>query len=150
MINNCLAYNRKDTMFYRAAIRLREQGAPVIDQVKKDYAELDSQEMEVDQEVPVVHVTPAKSRKRDRKNSMANRTESLENLNDSDVKGDVGKLNSSVTSVSNVSNGSPASGGVNRRTAVLFTRKARARANHGRSSPDHEQKKQSDSFKVYR
>ena len=25
MINNCMAYNAKDTMFYRAAVRLRDQ-----------------------------------------------------------------------------------------------------------------------------
>lgn len=44
------------------------------------------------------------------------------------------------------------SGGVNRRTAVLFTRKAKARAN--KSGPtsivEDEVKKKDDSFKVYR
>lgn len=45
-----------------------------------------------------------------------------------------------------------AGGGVNRRTAVLFTRKARARnAKSGQMFlPEDDKKKQSDSFKVYR
>lgn len=27
IVSNCLKYNAKDTIFYRAAVRLREQGA---------------------------------------------------------------------------------------------------------------------------
>lgn len=44
------------------------------------------------------------------------------------------------------------SGGVNRRTAVLFTRKARARASRSGQMfvTEDDRKKQSDSFKVYR
>ena len=42
MVNNCLAYNRKDTMFYRAGVKMREQGGIVIDQARKDYPDLSS------------------------------------------------------------------------------------------------------------
>lgn len=48
---------------------------------------------------------------------------------------------------------SAVSGGVNRRTAVLFTRKAKARQSRGqahRTSPENDNKKESDSFRVYR
>ena len=41
MVTNCLAYNRKDTMFYRAGVRMREQGGVVIEQAKKDYPDID-------------------------------------------------------------------------------------------------------------
>lgn len=43
-------------------------------------------------------------------------------------------------------------GGVNRRTAVLFTRKARARASRSNQifTLEDDKKKQSDSFKIYR
>ncbi|XP_064607465.1 peregrin-like isoform X2 [Liolophura sinensis] len=30
LVNNCMVYNAKDTMFYRAAVRLREQGGAII------------------------------------------------------------------------------------------------------------------------
>lgn len=58
-----------------------------------------------------------------------------------------------TSSVANSTNAAASTGGVNRRTAVLFTRKAKARAKGGQShrrSPEGEQKKQSDSFRVYR
>lgn len=35
IINNCLKYNAKDTIFYRAAIRLREQGGAVLRQARR-------------------------------------------------------------------------------------------------------------------
>ena len=38
MIKNCLAYNRKDTIFYRAGMKMKEQGAAVIEQVRQDYS----------------------------------------------------------------------------------------------------------------
>lgn len=41
MVDNCLAYNRKDTMFYRAGVKMREQCAPIIEQTRKDYPELE-------------------------------------------------------------------------------------------------------------
>lgn len=40
MISNCLAYNSKDTMFYRAGIRLREQAEPLIRTAKNDVINL--------------------------------------------------------------------------------------------------------------
>ncbi|XP_037948091.1 peregrin-like isoform X2 [Teleopsis dalmanni] len=36
MIQNCLAYNNKDTVFYRAGIRMRDQAAPLFVQIRKD------------------------------------------------------------------------------------------------------------------
>lgn len=120
MVNNCLAYNRKDTMFYRAGMKMKEQGGALIEQVRKDYPELDS--------VTEVEPISSKSRKRERPNRSRAETESQS------TEKEIG-------------------GGVNRRTAVLFTRKARARnVKSGQMlSPDDEKKcKQSDSFKVYR
>ncbi|XP_075039600.1 peregrin isoform X3 [Mixophyes fleayi] len=35
IVNNCIKYNAKDTIFYRAAVRLREQGAAVIQQARR-------------------------------------------------------------------------------------------------------------------
>ena len=101
---------------------MREQGGSLIEQARKDYPELDPP---VEVEAPPVVI---KSRKRDRNNR--NRTESESQTGSPDV---------------------PAAG-VNRRTAVLFTRKARARASRSGQSqgPDSEQKKQGDSFRVYR
>ncbi|CAB0030554.1 unnamed protein product [Trichogramma brassicae] len=40
MISNCLAYNRKETVFYRAGVKLRDAGGPIINQGKKDYSTL--------------------------------------------------------------------------------------------------------------
>ncbi|XP_069833056.1 bromodomain-containing protein 1 isoform X2 [Dendropsophus ebraccatus] len=36
IIENCLKYNAKDTMFYRAAIRLRDQGGVLLRQARRD------------------------------------------------------------------------------------------------------------------
>ncbi|KDR22426.1 Peregrin [Zootermopsis nevadensis] len=36
MINNCMAYNSRDTIFYRAAIKMRDQGGALIRQAKRD------------------------------------------------------------------------------------------------------------------
>ncbi|KAK0183409.1 hypothetical protein PV327_001455 [Microctonus hyperodae] len=119
MVNNCLAYNRKDTMFYRAGLKMREQGGTLIENVRKDYPELD--------QVSQVDVVATKSRKRER--THRNRNESESQTTEREI-----------------------SGGVNRRTAVLFTRKAKARAGKGgqQIGNDADQKKQADSFRVYR
>jgi len=120
MVSNCLAYNRKDTMFYRAGMKMKEQGGVLIEQIRKDYPELDP----VSESEQVV----SKSRKRERSNR--NRVETELQSSEKEIGG----------------------GGVNRRTAVLFTRKARARnAKSGQMLlPEDDKKKQSDSFKVYR
>ncbi|XP_015430480.1 PREDICTED: peregrin [Dufourea novaeangliae] len=120
MVNNCLAYNRKDTMFYRAGIKMKEQGSLLIDQARKDYPDLDP--------VSESEQTGSKSRKRDRTNRSRGEAESQHG--EKEVGG----------------------GGVNRRTAVLFTRKARARASRSNQMfvMEDDRKKQSDSFKVYR
>ena len=36
MIQNCLAYNNKDTVFYRAGIRMRDQAAPMFVQLRRE------------------------------------------------------------------------------------------------------------------
>uniref|UniRef100_A0A1B6EAI8 Peregrin n=1 Tax=Clastoptera arizonana TaxID=38151 RepID=A0A1B6EAI8_9HEMI len=36
MIDNCLAYNAKDTVFYRAAVKMRDQGGALLLQARKD------------------------------------------------------------------------------------------------------------------
>ncbi|RZF36903.1 hypothetical protein LSTR_LSTR004591 [Laodelphax striatellus] len=40
MIQNCLDYNAKDTVFYRAAIKMKEQGAVALRQARKDIEKL--------------------------------------------------------------------------------------------------------------
>ncbi|KAG9483518.1 peregrin isoform X2 [Eleutherodactylus coqui] len=35
IVNNCIKYNAKDTIFYRAAVRLREQGTAIIRQARR-------------------------------------------------------------------------------------------------------------------
>lgn len=35
IVSNCLKYNAKDTIFYRAAVRLREQGGSVLRQARR-------------------------------------------------------------------------------------------------------------------
>lgn len=119
MVNNCLAYNRKDTMFYRVGMKMKEQGGVLIEQARKDYPELDA--------VPESEQTVSKSRKRERSNR--NRAEAESQSSEKEV-----------------------GGGVNRRTAVLFTRKAKARASRSgqMSLSEDDKKKQSDSFKIYR
>ncbi|OXU28273.1 hypothetical protein TSAR_009487 [Trichomalopsis sarcophagae] len=171
MVNNCLAYNRKDTMFYRAGVKMREQGGVLIEQARKDYPELDgghiteesAEEAEAESEEPQQHVnsTPAaggaKSRKRDRSARVRNDSESKANNEKDTSSTSIMSTSPGGTSAANISGsstgGGAISGGVNRRTAVLFTRKAKARASRGqlhRTSPENEQKKQSDSFRVYR
>nr|XP_033198213.1 peregrin isoform X2 [Bombus vancouverensis nearcticus] len=120
MVSNCLAYNRKDTMFYRAGIKMKEQGGALIDQARKEYPELDP--------VNENEQTASKSRKRDR--ASRSRSEIELQSGEKEIGG----------------------GGVNRRTAVLFTRKARARASRSNQMfvLEDDKKKQSDSFKEYR
>lgn len=99
---------------------MKEQGGLLIEQACKDYPELNA--------LCQTEQTASKSRKRERSNRNRNETE----------------LNTGEKEVG--------AGGVNRRTAVLFTRKAKARASRSGQMflPENNQKKQSDSFKVYR
>lgn len=120
MVSNCLAYNRKDTMFYRAGMKMKEQGGALIEQIRKDYPEFD----------PVSEPDQIGSKSRKRERSNRNRVEMESQSSEKEISG----------------------GGVNRRTAVLFTRKARARnAKSGQMFlTEDDKKKQSDSFKIYR
>lgn len=36
IIENCMKYNAKDTIFYRAAVRLRDQGGALLRQARRD------------------------------------------------------------------------------------------------------------------
>lgn len=36
IIDNCMKYNAKDTIFYRAAVRLRDQGGVVLRQARRE------------------------------------------------------------------------------------------------------------------
>lgn len=102
---------------------MREQGGSLIEAVKKEYPEFDVTETKepADQSHP-------KSRKRERNGRSRAETE-----------------------VQNNEKENSAGGGMNRRTAVLFTRKARARASKGEQITNSEgDKKQADSFRVYR
>ena len=79
MVNNCLAYNRKDTMFYRAGVKMREQGGAIIEQARKDYAEFDTSASEVGNESAVVEEEQQQSnakRKRERTSKVRNESES--------------------------------------------------------------------------
>ncbi|XP_043662093.1 peregrin [Drosophila teissieri] len=70
MIQNCLAYNNKDTVFYRAGIRMRDQAAPLFVQVRKELQRdgllersqrfhVDHVEAEVEQELRLLLAAPA-------------------------------------------------------------------------------------------
>ncbi|KAJ8668318.1 hypothetical protein QAD02_009981 [Eretmocerus hayati] len=154
MINNCLAYNRKDTIFYRAGIKLREYGNAIFEQARKDYPELDSPPvLEViggvdshDQE-ELSAVAVSKSRKRERSSKGRNDSDNI--ASEKEIAMSPSSQNTSPTPTNTNS-----TTGVNRRTAVLFTRKAKARQSRGQQhrsgSPDGHEKKQSDSFRVYR
>ncbi|XP_016993094.3 bromodomain-containing protein homolog [Drosophila takahashii] len=70
MIQNCLAYNNKDTVFYRAGIRMRDQAAPLFVQLRKELqrdgllertqrSHVDHVEAEVEQELRLLLAAPA-------------------------------------------------------------------------------------------
>ncbi|KAH8372592.1 hypothetical protein KR009_000571 [Drosophila setifemur] len=70
MIQNCLAYNNKDTVFYRAGIRMRDQAAPLFVQLRKELqrdgllersqrSHVDHVEGEVEQELRLLLAAPA-------------------------------------------------------------------------------------------
>nr|2D9E_A Chain A, Peregrin [Homo sapiens]2RS9_B Chain B, Peregrin [Homo sapiens] len=42
IVSNCLKYNAKDTIFYRAAVRLREQGGAVLRQARRQAEKMGS------------------------------------------------------------------------------------------------------------
>ncbi|XP_052841360.1 bromodomain-containing protein homolog [Drosophila gunungcola] len=70
MIQNCLAYNNKDTVFYRAGIRMRDQAAPLFVQLRKEMqrdgllersqrSHVDHVEAEVEHELRLLLAAPA-------------------------------------------------------------------------------------------
>ncbi|XP_059487532.1 bromodomain-containing protein 1 isoform X3 [Neocloeon triangulifer] len=40
MLSNCMAYNSKDTVFYRAAVKMRDLGGAIIRQARRDVSEI--------------------------------------------------------------------------------------------------------------
>ncbi|XP_016980616.2 peregrin [Drosophila rhopaloa] len=70
MIQNCLAYNNKDTVFYRAGIRMRDQAAPLFVQLRKEMqrdgllersqrSHIDHVEAEVEHELRLLLAAPS-------------------------------------------------------------------------------------------
>ena len=53
IVSNCLKYNAKDTIFYRAAVRLREQGGAVLRQARRQ-----AEKMGIDFETGM-HIPPS-------------------------------------------------------------------------------------------
>ncbi|KAL7307148.1 hypothetical protein TKK_0000873 [Trichogramma kaykai] len=181
MISNCLAYNRKETVFYRAGVKLRDAGGPIINQGKKDYSTLtnssvlaelykykqDSDSERVKDEKSNAETEPelngddqssspvSKRKKTDKSGRTRHNSESVLSGNEKDTSLSNSKQNANVSNSS--VNSTRSTSGVNRRTAVLFTRKAKARQSRNsqlqhRASPSNpsSDKKESDSFSVYR
>lgn len=156
MISNCLAYNSRETMFYRAGIKMRDAGSQLFKQAKQEFKEagfLDNKEQtpeppteeqilaDIDQEFEKI-----KSQKdHDNTEKLEELLKKVQNLKHSSnrtkrikaIKVEIGKQKKKSMSESSQSdpendekNSSQNSGtspsGVNRRTAVLFTRKAQA------------------------
>ncbi|TRY81725.1 hypothetical protein DNTS_031313 [Danionella cerebrum] len=69
IVNNCLKYNAKDTVFYRSALRLREAGAAVIRQARRQ-AERIGFDYETGLHLPRDH-SPERDRERERERSAA-------------------------------------------------------------------------------
>uniref|UniRef100_A0ABD2VVW1 Bromo domain-containing protein n=1 Tax=Trichogramma kaykai TaxID=54128 RepID=A0ABD2VVW1_9HYME len=151
MISNCLAYNRKETVFYRAGVKLRDAGGPIINQGKKDYSTLtnssvlaelykykqDSDSERVKDEKSNAETEPelngddqssspvSKRKKTDKSGRTRHNSESVLSGNEKDTSLSNSKQNANVSNSS--VNSTRSTSGVNRRTAVLFTRKAKAR-----------------------
>lgn len=192
MIQNCLAYNNKDTIFYRAGVRMRDQCAPLFKSVRKELIregivekpqsdesiahEVDKELVTlIEQDLPYEELIPKlqelmekamrikhglvrqkrvknvkaeiiKARKQSSKGERSNpnsptkmtgspkkRPRSPPNTSQSDDQDDGSKqvvIQQSTPTCSPIknTNNSASPSGVNRRTAVLFTRKAKAAA----------------------
>lgn len=193
MIQNCLAYNNKDTIFYRAGVRMRDQCGPLFKAVRKELIrdgivekpqsdesiahEVDAELISlIEQDLPYEELIPKlqdlmeksmrikhglvrqkrvknvkaeiiKAKKQSSKGERSNpnsptkvtgtpkkRPRSPANTSQSDDQDEGNKQPSTQPSTPSCSpiknaNNSASPSGVNRRTAVLFTRKAKAAAN---------------------
>lgn len=198
MIQNCLAYNNRDTIFYRAGVRMRDQCGPLFKSVRKELIrdgivekpqsdesiahEVDAELVSlVEQELPYEEMHPKlqalmekamrikhglvrqkrvknvkaeiirakkQSSRGDKSNtnsptkanSPKKRPKSPANTSQSDDQDDSNKASltlpttPSCSPIKNAGNSASPSG-VNRRTAVLFTRKAKAAASVKKSEP---------------
>lgn len=157
MIANCLAYNSRDTLFYRSAVKMRDAGSALFKQARTEFKEAGFfDEIKPDSPEPITEEqlsTEIDAEFDSLKNAKGPETiEKLEQLMNKTqnvkhggarskriklIKVEIAKLKKSSVSESSQSDAeneeksspqgagtSPA--GVNRRTAVLFTRKAQA------------------------
>ncbi|XP_026472471.1 peregrin-like isoform X2 [Ctenocephalides felis] len=160
MIANCFAYNNKDTVFYKAGVKMRDQCIPILKNARKELADLGL--LSASNSTPNIEETGAKeidaefqkivnSSKNDKISELKNLLEKAGQLrhglarakrvksiraelkilkknavtDSSQSDGDEAVLAKSKTSPVKDTRNSP-TGGVNRRTAVLFTKKAQA------------------------
>lgn len=170
MIKNCLAYNNKDTIFYRAGVKMREYGGSIFKQARKELEqeglvevqkpdefivqEIDNELKEIGKLVPgepmlerlrglleraltLKHgLSRAKRTKQIRSELMkakkliivevAKSTVTDSSQSDGESKMDTTIHQTPPCSPLKSANSSGSPSGVNRRTAVLFTRKAQA------------------------
>ncbi|GAB0089576.1 Bromodomain [Sergentomyia squamirostris] len=178
MIRNCLAYNNKDTIFYRAGARMRDQGGALFKSVRKDLEkeglisvkktdEIVGQE--IDEEVKVLLQQPPSTKSVEKLQILLERAVARHGLTKTKrvrlIKLEIAKMKRAITkqessaerkkspspapleipseevvkregqqttqqtppcSPLKTPNNSASPSGVNRRTAVLFTRKAQA------------------------
>lgn len=157
MIANCLAYNSRDTLFYRSAIKMRDAGSALFKQARQEFKEagffdeikaespepLTDEQLaaEIDEELEKLKNSKGPETV-EKLEELMNKAQSLKHSSSRSkkiklIKGEISRLKKSSVSESSQSDGeneekvslqapetSPA--GVNRRTAVLFTRKAQA------------------------
>lgn len=177
MIANCLAYNGRDTLFYRAAVKMREAGTALFKQAKDEFQEAGFfDEVKIEKEEPA-NPTESEAVAENETDDLDNELESLKSSKPTDIvekleelllkaqavqkkdtrrmrrikaiKGEIAKQKKkpAVAETSSQSEGeveekavaqptSTSPVGVNRRTAVLFTRKAQA----AMKKPESEQK----------
>lgn len=157
MIANCLAYNSRDTLFYKAAIKIRDAGNILFKQARQEFQEagfFDDVEQkppeppndekiiaEIDQELEALKNSKAPEAA-EKLEQLLTKAQNLKHGGSRSkriklIKAEFSRLKknsqseSSQSDAENEEKNSPqASGtspsGVNRRTAVLFTRKAQA------------------------
>lgn len=157
MIANCLAYNSRDTLFYKSAIKMRDAGAALFKQARQEFQEAgffdevqpDPPEPLSDEKLAAEIDQELETLKNSKDSETAEKLEQLLNKSQNIkyggskakriklIKAELSRLKKSSVSESSQSDGEneekdseQASGtspvGVNRRTAVLFTRKAQA------------------------
>ncbi|XP_041972467.1 bromodomain-containing protein 1 isoform X2 [Aricia agestis] len=87
MINNCLTYNNKDTVFYKAGVKMREQCAPIFRQARRDVIDAGLTDIAGNGEVESARSSPRESpvpdereKEREEKPAKKERTRTRESL----------------------------------------------------------------------